>query len=60
MVKLYNYNEEAYSNMQEMFEEENKVAIVHPTGTGKMYIALKWLYENKDKNCSKFCFMTIK
>ena len=55
MIKLYDHNEEAYINMQEMFEEETKVAIVHPTGTGKMYIALKWLYENKDKSCLFLC-----
>ena len=55
MIELYEHNEEAYLNMQEMFEEENKVAIVHPTGTGKMYIALKWLYENKDKSCLFLC-----
>ena len=55
MIELYEHNEEAYLNMQEMFEEENKVAIVHPTGTGKMYIAVKWLYENRDKSCLFLC-----
>ena len=55
MIELYEHNEEAYLSMQEMFEYENKVAIVHPTGTGKMYIALKWLYENKDKSCLFLC-----
>ena len=55
MIELYEHNEEAYLNMQEMHKYENKVAIVHPTGTGKMYIAVKWLYENKDKSCLFLC-----
>ena len=55
MIELFEHNEEAYLNMQEMHKYENKVAIVHPTGTGKMYIAIKWLYENKDKSCLFLC-----
>ena len=55
MIELYEHNEEAYLNMQEMHKYENKVAIVHPTGTGKMYIAVKWLYENRDKSCLFLC-----
>ena len=55
MIELYEHNGEAYSNMQEMHKYENKVAIVHPTGTEKMYIAVKWLYENRDKNSLFLC-----
>ena len=55
MIELYEHNEEAYLNMQKMHKYENKVAIIHPTGTGKMYIAIKWLYENKDKSCLFLC-----
>lgn len=32
-----------------MFETENRVAVVHPTGCGKSFISLKWLEENRDK-----------
>ena len=28
----------------------NRAAVIHPTGTGKSYIALKLLEENKGKN----------
>ena len=55
MVQLYEHNEEAYLNMQDMFEYENKVAIVHPKKKKKMYIAIKWLCKNKDKSCLFLC-----
>ena len=48
-IELFKHNEEAYKKAKELFEKENKCAIIHPTGTGKSYIALKWLLDNKDK-----------
>lgn len=50
-IELYKHNKEAYDKIQKMFESEDKVAIVHATGTGKSFISLKWLYENRDKRC---------
>ena len=32
-----------------MFETENRVCVVYPTGCGKSFISLKWLEENKEK-----------
>lgn len=51
MIKLYDHNKKAYKNVIDLFEEEDRVAVIHPTGTGKMYVGLKWLYENRDKKC---------
>lgn len=48
-LDLYKHNAEAYEKVKYMFEKENRCAIIHPTGTGKSYIALKWLLDNKDK-----------
>ena len=48
-VKLKKHNQQAYAKVKEMFEKDNKAAIIHPTGTGKSYIALKLIEENPDK-----------
>ena len=50
-IELYKHNKEAYDKIEKLFESEDKVAIVHATGTGKSFISLKWLYENRDKRC---------
>lgn len=50
-IELYKHNKEAYDKIQKMFDEKNKVAIVHATGTGKSFLSLKWLYDNRDKKC---------
>ena len=55
MIELFEHNEIAYESMNEMHEYENRAAIVHPTGTGKMYITVKWLYENRNKKCLFLC-----
>lgn len=48
-IKLKPHNEEAYKKVQEKLGISNKVAVIHPTGTGKMYIALKMLEDNREK-----------
>ena len=48
-VNLKKHNQQAYAKVKEMFEKDNKAAIIHPTGTGKSYIALKLIEENLDK-----------
>ena len=48
-VELFKHNAVAYQKVTKMFETENRVAVVHPTGCGKSFISLKWLEENRDK-----------
>ncbi len=48
-IELKPHNEETYIKVKEKFQTSNKVAVIHPTGTGKMYIALKMLEDNKEK-----------
>lgn len=48
-VELFKHNAVAYEKVTKMFETENRVAVVHPTGCGKSFISLKWLEENRDK-----------
>ena len=49
MIELYDHNQEAYEKTVDMLNKKKRCCIIHPTGTGKSYIALKWLYENRDK-----------
>ena len=48
-INLYEHNQKAYDKMKNMIKEREKCCIIHPTGTGKSYIALKWLNKNKNK-----------
>lgn len=48
-IRLKPHNVETYKKVTDKLKEANKVAVIHPTGTGKMYIALKLLEENKGK-----------
>lgn len=48
-IKLYEHNRVAYKTAKALLEREGKAAIVHPTGTGKSFIAFKLCEENPDK-----------
>lgn len=48
-VKLKPHNDKAYTKIKEMFEKGNEAAVIHPTGTGKSYIALKLIEDNPEK-----------
>lgn len=48
-ISLKPHNIETYKKVVDKMQESNKAAVIHPTGTGKMFIALKLLEENKEK-----------
>ena len=48
-LRLFEHNERAYYAAVRMMEQYGKAAIVHPTGTGKSYIAFKLIEDNPDK-----------
>ena len=48
-IELFKHNAIAYDKVTKMFETENRVCVIHPTGCGKSFISLKWLEENRDK-----------
>lgn len=48
-IKLYEHNQVAYERAKSLLETEGKAAIVHPTGTGKSFIAFKLCEENPDR-----------
>ena len=48
-IELYNHNKLAYEKAEKMLLEEGKAAIVHPTGTGKSFIAFTFVLTHPDK-----------
>ena len=46
-LRLFEHNEKAYHAAVRMMDQYGKAAIVHPTGTGKSYIAFK-LIEDRE------------
>lgn len=49
MIKLYSHNQKAYNLAVTMLKDTKKAAIVHPTGTGKSFIAFKLCEDHPDK-----------
>ena len=49
MIELYSHNQKAYDLAVTMLEDTKKAAIVHPTGTGKSFIAFKLCEDHSDK-----------
>jgi len=48
-IKLFEHNETAYISAAQMLKETGKAAVIHPTGTGKSFIAFKLCYDNAVK-----------
>lgn len=47
-VQLFEHNAKAYQAAVKMMQQYGKAAIVHPTGTGKSYIAFKLIEDHSD------------
>ena len=47
-LQLYEHNLKAYSDAAKMLSRYGKAAVVHPTGTGKSYIAFKMIEDHPD------------
>lgn len=54
-IKLFEHNETAYISATQMLTETGKAAVIHPTGTGKSFIAFKLCEDNADK---KICWLS--
>ena len=64
-VSLFHHNQTAYDAVVAMLSETGKAAIVHPTGTGKSFVAFKLCEEHLDKRIcwlspSEYIFKTQK
>lgn len=47
-IALYPHNQKAYENVLCLLEETGRAAVIHPTGTGKSFIAFKLAEEHPD------------
>ena len=47
-LQLFSHNQKAYSKVKTMLADKGKTAVIHPTGTGKSYIAFKLIEDNPD------------
>ena len=48
-LRLFEHNEKTYHAAIRMMEQYGKAPDVHPTGTGKSYIAFKLIEDNPEK-----------
>ena len=48
-IQLFEHNERAYQAVRTMLAAHGRAAVVHPTGTGKSYIAFRLVEENAEK-----------
>ena len=54
-ILLFKHNQIAYEKVCSMIRKTGKAAVVHPTGTGKSFIAFKFCEANPDK---KICWLS--
>ena len=47
-LRLYEHNLKAYQAAETMLDQYGKAAVIHPTGTGKSYIAFKLIEDHPD------------
>ncbi len=48
-LNLFSHNKAAYEAVINLLEEAGKAAVIHPTGTGKSFVAFELAMENPDK-----------
>lgn len=54
-INLYRHNLAAYENAVHLLQTEKKAAVIHPTGTGKSFIAFKLCEDEPNK---KVCWLS--
>lgn len=54
-IKLFSHNQIAYELAVSMMEQTGKAAVIHPTGTGKSFIAFKLCEDNATK---RICWLS--
>ena len=50
VISLFPHNQTAYDSLLAMLESEQKVCIVHPTGTGKSFIGFKYCEDHPEES----------
>ncbi len=54
-LELYSHNQKAYAAAAAMLEEKGKAAVIHPTGTGKSFVAFQLIADCPD---AKFLWLS--
>ena len=54
-IELYKHNKIAYEKIQKHLETSNRTCVIHPTGSGKSFLSLKFLFDNRNKKCLFMC-----
>lgn len=49
-LNLYEHNQIAYEKVKKLLESDRKATVIHPTGTGKSYIAFQLVLDHPDKS----------
>ena len=44
-LKLEKHQQKAYENVERLFDEKGKAAVIFPTGCGKSFVVLKYILE---------------
>lgn len=50
MIRLYDHNQTAYESALSLLSQRGKAAVVHPTGTGKSFIAFKLTEDHPEQS----------
>lgn len=48
-MEFFRHNQVAYKNARDMMLRTGKAAVIHPTGTGKSFVAFQLALDNTDK-----------
>lgn len=48
-IELFKHNQDAYTAALQMLQTTGKAAVIHPTGTGKSFIAFKLCEDHLEK-----------
>jgi len=48
MIELFEHHKSAYEAALALLEETHRACVIHPTGTGRSFIAFKWAEDNPD------------
>ena len=49
MIELFSHNQSAYESVLSMLDDARKACVIHPTGTGKSFIAFKYCEDHPEQ-----------
>ena len=58
-IQLFAYIMRTYKSVQDILDRKGKTAVIHLTGTGKRFIAFKWIEDRASCDLFGFYLMII-